>query len=550
MLSTSNPTSRVSQRSNSDGKGPKKWRAEPLPFPFGKMRGDVPQKLVYWLAGVVALVVMWQLRDIQTSVHAIKGYTEHAHRMGQDAVAGHGVYHVKSAAEQLTGPLDTLETGPAPPGRATAARLAKARPAGAQTAAPKAVTTARAAPAPAAKAAKAANAAKAAPAEKAEKAEAPAAMSRPARATPDKEQVKAEQAKAKADFVWPVPLPAWKLVPDSEKDTMPLPGEGMLSDELMNMERSGYGILYNAIHRDPTAKRPSKSIVAAVKGAHRMRAAVEERRALNASEAATLPEIKFILFTEQQPLEFMKDKKLCRDLWPECKGFAEGFAIFDKVVYYESLTMPTVIERRERFQTWPELWVKRIMASLNSPFAKTMVVDSDVYGCTNFQDIFTKYLGDDADVAATLAPAPFGASRNYDGAFRPGFPKSYAKYTERNLGLHILATGNKRVLQLLALFRDAYVRQVNDTKFVSIGNDQCAFREAMWTMRDNFGLVESTIPAEHGCRHETGCADGCMVVHRHQNPEMSKAQLKVLKAEKRKEKQAKVAADKVAAADV
>ena len=374
-------------------------------------------------------------------------------------------------------------------------------------------------------------------------------MSKPA-SKPDSAPplTKAEQQQAKADYKWPEPLPAWKLVSDTEKNTMPLPGEGQISEKILNLPREGYGILYNAIHRDPAAQRPSKSIVGAIKGAQRMRAAMQERVDQNAEEAAKQPPIRFVLFTERQPMAFMQNEKLCRDLWPECTGFNDAIKVFDLIIYYESLPLPAVIARRERFQTWPELWVKRIMASLHSPFAKTMVVDSDVYGCTNFADLFSTYLADDVDVAATLAPAPFGASRNYNGAFRAGFPESYAKYTERNLGLHILNTGDKKVVQLLALFRDIFIRQANDTEHTSIGNDQCAFREAMWIMRDNFGLQESTIPAEKGCRHETGCADGCLVVHRHQNPEMSRAELKVHKKQQRVQKLAKKEAEKLALA--
>ena len=240
----------------------------------------------------------------------------------------------------------------------------------------------------------------------------------------------------------------------------------------------------------------------------------------------------------------MNNKDLCKPMWPECIDFAEKIKVFDTVLFYDDMDMPLVIERREKFQTWPELWVKRIMASLNSPFDETMVVDSDVYGCTKFEDLFDQYLAN-ADVSITLAPAPFGASRNYPGAFRAGFPESYALYTERNLGLHILRTGRPMVIKLLALFRDVYVRQANDTAHVSIGNDQCAFREALWSMKSTYGVNETNIPADIGCRHETGCADGCLVVHRHSNPEMSRAELQEMKKKKNIEKKA-LAAEKKA----
>jgi hypothetical protein len=344
-------------------------------------------------------------------------------------------------------------------------------------------------------------------------------------------------AEKKDDYVWPVPKTEWALVPDSEADASPLEGEGLVSDKILAIEREGRGILYNAIHRDPEAPRASKPISEAIKGAQRMRAAMAER--------GTDSQVKFCLVTERKPFEFMSNTELCKPMWPECIDFAEKIKVFDTVLFYDDMDMPPVIERREKFQTWPELWVKRIMASLNSPFAETMVVDSDVYGCTKFEDLFDEYLAN-ADVSITLAPAPFGASRNYPGAFRAGFPESYALYTERNLGLHILRTGRPMVIKLLALFRDVYVRQANDTAHVSIGNDQCAFREALWSMKSTYGVNETNIPADIGCRHETGCADGCLVVHRHSNPEMSRAELQELKKKKNVERKA-LAAEKKAA---
>ena len=100
----------------------------------------------------------------------------------------------------------------------------------------------------------------------------------------------------------------------------------------------------------------------------------------------------------------------------------------------------------------------------------------------------------------------------------------------------MLSTGKPRVLKLLALFRDVYIRQANDTEHVSIGNDQCAFREALFSMKATEGVTESTIPADIGCRHETGCADGCLVVHRHTNPHLSKEELREVARAKNKEK--------------
>jgi hypothetical protein len=350
-----------------------------------------------------------------------------------------------------------------------------------------------------------------------------------------KEDMSTHEKVVAGEYEWPQVLPEWALVAENEADVTPLAGEGILSAEHMVMERVGRGILYNAIHRDTDAPRPSKPLVGAIKGAQRMRAAMAERRVQDPGLA--LEDVGLVLFTERQPHLFMLNKVLCRsNLWPECGTYAEDIKVFDHIKFYDDLHMPPIVERRERFQTWPQLWLKRIFASLNSPYAETMVVDSDVYGCTDFENMFPTYLNAEADVAITLAPAPFGASRNYKGAFRPGFPKSYEEYTERNLGLHMLSTGKPQVLKLLALFRDVYIRQANDTEHVSIGNDQCAFREALFTLKATLGVTESTIPADIGCRHETGCADGCLVVHRHTNPHMSKAELKAVAKEKNAEK--------------
>lgn len=326
------------------------------------------------------------------------------------------------------------------------------------------------------------------------------------------------------EYEWPIPLEEWALVPDGKEDVSPLKGEGIVSEHIRSLPRDGLGVLFNAIHRDPDAPRGSKKIQEAIAGAQRMKQAIKE-----SGKNSTL---QFLLMTEKAPFLFMNNPALCKPMWPECVNFSTNIKVFDHVHFYDDLEMPPIIDRRERFQTWPALWLKRIVASLHSPFARTLVVDSDVYACSNFQDLFTDYLGRDTDVGITLAPAPFGASRNYPGAFRPGFPKSYEQYTERNLGLHLLATQNPLVIRLLALFRDVYIRQANNTEHVSIGNDQCAFREAMWTLKAE-GLVESTIPADVGCRHETGCADGCYVVHRHSHPELSRAELQALKAAKR-----------------
>eukprot|EP00730_Choanoeca_flexa_P008798 TRINITY_DN12537_c0_g3_i1.p1 TRINITY_DN12537_c0_g3~~TRINITY_DN12537_c0_g3_i1.p1 ORF type:complete len:436 (+),score=48.05 TRINITY_DN12537_c0_g3_i1:439-1746(+) len=323
---------------------------------------------------------------------------------------------------------------------------------------------------------------------------------------------------------------SWVLNGNDQATLQPLTNEGQLSQELLDLTRNGRGVLFNAIHKDPLAPRASKPIAEVARSIKRMVQALEE-----SGSASTM---RYAVFTERAPWEFMNDQVRCRSLWPECAEFAADRKYISDVRFYDDLHVPAVIARREKFQTWPELWLKRIIASLNSPYAETLVVDSDVYACSNFEHLFDDYLSD-ADIAITLAPAPFGSSRNYNGAFRAGFPPSYANYTERNLGLQVLATGRPHVLRLLALFRDVYIRHVNDTARVSIGNDQASFREAVFTMRNT--VRERTIPESVGCRHNAGCPDGCLVVHRHHKPELSGKDYNAWKKaenEKRKQQQA------------
>ena len=256
-------------------------------------------------------------------------------------------------------------------------------------------------------------------------------------------------------------------------------------------------------------------------------------------EAGISSSTKYALFTDWGQWEVMNNPALCKEMYEQCRDYqAAGPDVFDHIFFYSDFPVPPVIARREKFQAWPELWLKRIIATLHSPFETTMCADSDVYACSNYEALFD-YVSGDVDVAMTLAPAPFGCSRNFKGAFRDGFPPEYEEFYERNLGLHIVHTGRASVIQLIALFRDIYIRQVNDTVNVSIGNDQSAWREAIFTLKDQ--IKERIIPSNVGCRHDLGCPDGCMVVHRHHMPELSGKDYEAWKASQRLLQKEKVA---------
>ena len=132
-------------------------------------------------------------------------------------------------------------------------------------------------------------------------------------------------------------------------------------------------------------------------------------------------------------------------------------------------------------------------------------------------------------MAFTIAPAPYASSKGVKQSFRTDFPPEYAEFPERNLGLQVLQTDDPDVIALITLFRDVYVRHANDLS-IDIGNDQASFREALYTLRRTVNDV--IIPAEKGCRHNAGCQDGCLAVHRHQHQTLSRAELIALKGSK------------------
>jgi hypothetical protein len=62
-----------------------------------------------------------------------------------------------------------------------------------------------------------------------------------------------------------------------------------------------------------------------------------------------------------------------------------------QVRFYDTLVFPDLSREDENFfQAWPQLWLGRILASLHSPFARTMNLDSDVYVCDGFEDLFDR----------------------------------------------------------------------------------------------------------------------------------------------------------------
>lgn len=317
---------------------------------------------------------------------------------------------------------------------------------------------------------------------------------------------------------FPKPLPDWDLLPNDQvvlKNLKAFSREGILSNDIVSLNRSGRGVLFNAVNLQPLAQRISKVIVGAMRTAKMMRLAIQER-GIDIG-------LQFILFTEKAPYKFMVNTKKCVDrLWPECSEFSRDIGVFDFVKFYEDLDSPVVVEKRPRFQLWPDLYLKRIISLLYSPFAETLVVDNDVYPCSNFENLFTDYMTIENDVALAVAVNKVD-KWSYAGAFRSGFPQSYANFQERSLGIQLLATGRPHVIQLIALFRDVYIRHINDTQHVETNNAKPALREALFTMQNE--IREQIIPPETVCRFQSGCPDGCYIVHRSYKQNSSKIEL-------------------------
>eukprot|EP00042_Codosiga_hollandica_P006986 m.16650 g.16650 ORF g.16650 m.16650 type:complete len:359 (-) comp28546_c0_seq1:104-1180(-) len=304
----------------------------------------------------------------------------------------------------------------------------------------------------------------------------------------------------------PIDDPA-HLFPDQNIDTPVLPGEGLLTESILSLPRTGNGLIYHAIHKQPNGPVPSRYVMECLRSAVRMKQ--------YSSPGSTL---QFLLYVNRPVWEHMSNKHLCSDDKPGCQEFRQHKDVFHFVRFYEDYSYPAIRARRENFQGWPDLWLKRIIGTLHSPFANTLNVDSDVHACKNFEQLFD-LMEHKIDVVSTIAPSPFSSSTGRRMPLREDLPALYAYFPERNLGMQLLATSRPNVLKLVALFRDAYVRQANTTTDRKLWNDQSGFREALFTLRHT--VREHIMPDNVVCRHALGCPDGCLLVHRKLAPDMS-----------------------------
>jgi hypothetical protein len=234
-------------------------------------------------------------------------------------------------------------------------------------------------------------------------------------------------------------------------------------------------------------------------------------------------DIKVMLYTDREVWIFMNNRQKCDvRVFVECKDFYRygGHHVFNMVHFYDDFEYPDVPATRPLFEGRPIVWLKRIVALMHSPFKKTMQIDADVYVCPGFWRQFDDYLTDRHMFAAVLDQGMFSNTRGDTTPFREGMPKEFIGFPERNLGFQLLNTGKSQTIDLLALFRDVYVRHVNNMDRYVLG-DQAAMREALFTVRPS--IHDIAIPITIGCRYEGGCDDGCLTVHRHWDQDKSGA---------------------------
>jgi hypothetical protein len=228
-------------------------------------------------------------------------------------------------------------------------------------------------------------------------------------------------------------------------------------------------------------------------------------------------DIKVLLYTDEAIWMYMNDDARCNTAIDSvCQQFREfgGHRLFDIVKFYDHLVLPTLTDSKPFFRGFQTLWrLKRIVGELHSPFDTTMFLDSDVHVCPGFERMFDTYLDDHHLFAATIASNPFGKTNGSRVPLRAGIPAAeFAQFPERNMGFVVLKSDHPKVMELMTLYRDTFVRHVSDPNVMILG-DQASMREALFTMR--VWVHDHVVSSSIGCRFVGGCDDGCLIVHRH-----------------------------------
>jgi hypothetical protein len=281
---------------------------------------------------------------------------------------------------------------------------------------------------------------------------------------------------------------------------------------MLSMARTGRGIILNSAHANVSLHLPSKYIVEAAECARRIKDVLGPNS-----------DIKVLLYTDEAIWIYMNDVTRCNVTTHEvCQHYRElgGHRLFDIVKFYDHLVFPTLTDSKPHFQGFATRYrLMRAVGWLHSPFEKSMFFDSDVYVCPGFERMFDTYLDAKHLIAASVATGDFGNTNGNSKPLREGIPaKEYSRYPERNIGVMVAQTSHPKIIELLALYRDTFVRHASDPN-VDTHGDQASMREALFTMR--VWIHDRIIPLDIGCRRTLGCDDGCLTVHRHHDQEKS-----------------------------
>eukprot|EP00730_Choanoeca_flexa_P007362 TRINITY_DN12321_c1_g1_i1.p1 TRINITY_DN12321_c1_g1~~TRINITY_DN12321_c1_g1_i1.p1 ORF type:complete len:385 (+),score=35.32 TRINITY_DN12321_c1_g1_i1:136-1155(+) len=170
----------------------------------------------------------------------------------------------------------------------------------------------------------------------------------------------------------------------------------------------------------------------------------------------------------------------------------------------------------------PTLWLRRICATLLTPFAITLNADADSLPCApTWSDIFAPM--EHSDVASIAAPWPYGGSCNNRNSPAPPVHHSahpWPSFPESNLGTIMLNMSALSVQKTLVLYLDAYVREITDYVRLSkqsgklgycIHGDQTAWREAVYMMMDELKTARFKGVCRPKKKHDT---TGCLIYHK------------------------------------
>lgn len=137
----------------------------------------------------------------------------------------------------------------------------------------------------------------------------------------------------------------------------------------------------------------------------------------------------------------------------------------------------------------------KIKCIINSPFEKSIFLDSDTYLVHPVEEVFQ--LLEQFDIAAAHAPVRVSPENTaqWQGYEVSGVPDSFPEFNTGVVGLRMTKNVQSFLEEWLCRYRDARSEKEETVP------DQPAFREALYHAED---IRISTLPPEYNCRFEMG----------------------------------------------